>query len=147
MNKQTHTALIFFILATGCSGTKPELGVNNGQLTPCPKSPNCVHSQAADTKHHIQPLQYTETQQEARDRLLQIINSEKRAKIMIAQQDYIRVQFTSALFRFVDDVEFYFPPEQDGEKVIHIRSASRIGNFDFGANRKRIEKIRNRFNQ
>jgi tetratricopeptide (TPR) repeat protein len=42
-------------------------------------------------------------------------------------------------------VEFYFPEEKSGETVIHIRSASRIGYSDLGANRKRIERIRSEF--
>lgn len=46
------------------------------------------------------------------------------------------------VFRFVDDVEFYFPETTSKEIIIHVRSASRIGYSDFGVNRKRIEDIR-----
>jgi uncharacterized protein (DUF1499 family) len=123
----------------------PGLGINNNKLTPCPKTPNCVNSQADAEKHYIQPISYAETQQEAHDLLLQILESEKRTEIMTAQQNYIRVEFTSALFRFVDDVEFYFPEGKADEKVIHVRSASRVGYSDLGANRKRIERIRSKF--
>ena len=42
---------------------------------------------------------------------------------------------------FVDDVEFLFPKE----KIIHVRSASRIGYSDFGANRRRVEHLRELF--
>jgi uncharacterized protein (DUF1499 family) len=49
------------------------------------------------------------------------------------------------LFRFVDDVEFYFPEKQGGETIIHVRSASRVGSSDLGVNRKRIERIRSQF--
>ena len=145
MKKQILVVLVNLILLTGCSGTMPNLGINNGELTPCPKTPNCVNSQADAEKHYIQPVHYAGTQQEAHDRLLQILESEKRTKILTAQENYIRVEFTSALFRFVDDVEFYFPEEQADETVIHIRSASRVGYSDLGANRKRIERIRSKF--
>jgi uncharacterized protein (DUF1499 family) len=145
MNKQIIGVLVSLILLTGCSGTMPDLGINNGELTPCPKTPNCVNSQADAEKYYIQPIHYAGTHQEAQDRLLQILESEKRTKILIAQENYIRVEFTSALFRFVDDVEFYFPEEQADETVIHIRSASRVGYSDLGANRKRIEGIRSKF--
>ena len=37
----------------------------------------------------------------------------------------------------MDDVEFWFPPERDS--IVEYRSASRLGNFDFDANRKRIK--------
>ena len=45
--------------------------------------------------------------------------------------------------RFVDDVEFYFPSTTSDNITIHVRSASRIGESDFGVNRERIEQIRN----
>jgi uncharacterized protein (DUF1499 family) len=145
MNKLNPVVLVSLILLTGCSGTKPDLGVNNGELMPCPKTPNCVNSQAADEGHYIKPLHFSGTRQEAKERLLQILKSEKRTKILAAHEHYIRVEFTSSFFRFVDDVEFYFPKEQAGEKLLHIRSASRVGYSDLGANRKRIEKIRSNF--
>ena len=144
-NKIIPVVLVIFVFLTGCSGTMPDLGISNGELAPCPKTPNCVSSQAHDKKHFIEPVIFAGTQQEAHDRLLQIIESEKRTRIITDQKDYIHVEFTSALFRFVDDVEFYFPTEKAGETVIHARSASRIGRSDFGVNRKRIERIRSKF--
>jgi len=143
--KQIIVVLAGLTLLAGCSGTMPDLGINNGALMPCPNTPNCVNSQATAEKHNIQPIHYTGTQQEALDRLLQILASEKRTKIVKAEENYIRAEFTSALFRFVDDVEFYFPEEHADEKVIHIRSASRVGYSDLGANRERIERIRSKF--
>ncbi|MCG6938543.1 MAG: DUF1499 domain-containing protein [Gammaproteobacteria bacterium] len=145
MCKIIHVILINLILLTGCSGTMPNLGVNNNKLAPCPKTPNCVSSQAHDEEHYIDPVKYAGTQQQAHDRLLRIIESEKRTKILTNQKNYIRVEFTSALFRFVDDVEFYFPNEKPDEKIIHVRSASRVGSSDLGVNRKRIERIRSKF--
>jgi uncharacterized protein (DUF1499 family) len=40
---------------------------------------------------------------------------------------------------FVDDVEFLIEPNT---QVIHVRSASRLGQSDLGVNRQRIEMIR-----
>lgn len=37
----------------------------------------------------------------------------------------------------MDDVEFWFPPGK--KSIVEYRSASRIGNFDFDINRKRIK--------
>ena len=45
------------------------------------------------------------------------------------------------MFRFVDDVEFHL---RSAEGVIAVRSASRIGTSDFGVNRRRVERIRDR---
>jgi uncharacterized protein (DUF1499 family) len=145
LNKQIAVGLITLILLPGCVGAVPDLGINNGELAPCPKTPNCVNSQAVGEKHYIQPIRYAGTREDARARLLQILVSLRRAKILTAQETYIRAEFTSALFRFVDDVEFYFPKEKSDETVMHIRSASRIGYSDLGANRKRIERIRSEF--
>jgi len=145
MNKQIPAVLAGLILLMGCSGTRPDLGVNNGELVPCPESPNCVNSQAADEEHAIEPLHFTGTGQQAHVRLVQILASEKRTNILTAEKNYIRAEFTSAVFRFVDDVEFYFPDDPGGGTIIHVRSASRIGHSDLGVNRKRIERIRNKF--
>jgi uncharacterized protein (DUF1499 family) len=45
---------------------------------------------------------------------------------------------------FVDDVEFFL---DEGANVIHVRSASRLGQSDLGVNRKRVETIRAKFNE
>lgn len=147
MNNQTLSVILGFSVLMGCSGSIPDLGVNNGALLPCPQTPNCVSSQAAGEDHYIEPFHYNGTQQEARNRLLRIIKSEKLTKIQETRENYIRAEFTSALFRFVDDVEFYFPEKQNKESVIHIRSASRVGYSDLGVNRERVELIRSKFDR
>jgi uncharacterized protein (DUF1499 family) len=134
----------FAVLFMGCTGSRPALlGVTNGKFIPCPGSPNCVSSQDRDQKHAIEPLSYKGSPQEARTHLLAIIGGMKRAKVVTAQELYIHVEFTSAIFRFVDDAEFFI---DDMQKVIHLRSAARLGYSDFGVNRKRMETIRQKFN-
>jgi uncharacterized protein (DUF1499 family) len=66
---------------------------------------------------------------------------------VVNEENYIHAEFTSAVFRFVDDVEFLFTKEQDGEVMVDIRSASRVGHSDFGVNRKRMEDIRDKLNK
>jgi uncharacterized protein (DUF1499 family) len=147
MNKKVPIIFVISMLLTGCSGTMPKLGINNGQLMPCPKSPNCVSSQATDEQHFIQSILFIGTQQEAKSALLKILKAWKRTKITVVEENYIRAEFSSMIFRFVDDVEFYFPSmeaaQTQAEKTtIHVRSASRVGYSDFGVNRKRIEQVR-----
>lgn len=133
----------FCVLLFGCSGKQPaNLGVHQGKLSPCPNSPNCVSSQSSDESHHIEPLQYVGTLEEARDKMLSLIRSMKRVRVVTVSGDYIHAEFSSALFRFVDDVEFLF---DEKTKTIHLRSASRIGYSDLGMNRKRMERIRSGF--
>jgi uncharacterized protein (DUF1499 family) len=147
MNKQVLIILLSFVFMTGCSGTIPKLGVMSDQLTPCPSKPNCVSSQATDKDHYIHPINFTGTPQDAQDKLLQILSALERTKVIVVQENYIHVEFTSKIFKFVDDVEFYFPPTNTEQIIINVRSASRIGYSDLGANQQRIEQIRIQFNE
>ncbi len=123
----------------------PKLGIENGQLMECPTTPNCVHSQAIDKEHFIEPIHITGTPLEAKKHILNILKELKSSKIKIVEDNYLRAEFTSSVFRFVDDVEFYFPDTGSEQGIIHVRSASRIGHSDLGVNRKRIEQIRTEF--
>jgi uncharacterized protein (DUF1499 family) len=147
MNKHVPIILVVSMFLTGCSGTMPKLGIENGLLMRCPNTPNCVNSQATDEKHFIQPIEFTGTRQAAQGAILKLLETSKRTRIIVAEEDYIRAEFTSMIFRFVDDVEFYLPLSEKEETIIHVRSASRIGYSDFGVNRKRIENIRGQLKQ
>lgn len=118
--------------------------VTHGKLAPCPDSPNCVSSQSSDSSHFVEPLSYPDSRAEAKTRLLKIIESMPRTQIISNTHLYIHAEVTSLLFRFVDDVEFLFEEES---ALIHVRSASRIGYSDLGVNRKRIEAIRQKFQE
>ncbi|MDZ8095389.1 MAG: DUF1499 domain-containing protein [Nostoc sp. DedQUE05] len=125
------------------AGKRPNnLGISNGKLTPCPNSPNCVSSQSTDASHQIAPLTFTSTPEQAITNLKQIIESLPRTKIISESKDYLYAEFKSALLGFVDDVEFYLDRTAN---LIHVRSASRLGQSDLGVNRKRIETIRAKF--
>jgi len=112
------------------------------KLSPCPSSPNCVSSLAEDRKHAIEPLRYSGSRDEARKRLTGILKKLARVNVTVAETDYIRAEFHSLIFRFVDDVEFLLPERGN---IIHVKSASRVGYSDLGANRKRVEQIRSVF--
>lgn len=128
---------------SSCSGSRPEkLGLKNKLFTPCPRSPNCVLSLKSDAKHRILPLAYAGSLEVAKERLNQVILSHENARIITQNGDYWHVEFTSRWMSFVDDVEFYF---MESEELIHVRSASRMGYYDYEVNRKRVETIRFRF--
>lgn len=114
----------------------------DGRLAPCPSSPNCVSSQAGDEVHRVAPIPFTGTAGAAIDRLAGIVRSLPRASVITATETYLHAEFRSAVFRFVDDVEF-LADEPAG--VIQLRSASRVGSSDLGVNRKRVETIRARW--
>lgn len=115
------------------------LGVHNGHLAACPASPNCVVSQDADSKHAIDSIAYHVDRDQARETLLKVLTVVPRTEVVEQTDSYIHAISKSRIFKFVDDVEFYFPTN---ESVIHLRSASRIGDSDLGVNRRRLEQIR-----
>ena len=112
------------------------LGVTNGRLAPCKRSPNCVSSQAdpSDREHYIAPIRFRGDAMAAVRRALAAL---PRATVISEQKNYLYAEFRSRLLGYVDDVEFFY----DGTAV-QVRSASRLGRRDFGVNRKRIERIR-----
>ena len=114
------------------------------KLAPCPDTPNCVSSLAEDQKHFIEPISYVGENPVAQRNLLGILDSFKGAHVVRLEDDYIRAEFVSSIFRFIDDVEFYF---DEARQRIQVRSASRTGYSDLGVNRRRIEKIRKQFDQ
>ena len=113
-------------------------------LTPCPSTPNCVSSVDKDPKHYVEPLRFTGSVEGARTRLLEVLSSLERTRVKALEKNYIHAESVSAIFRFVDDVEFLF---DDRQKVIQVKSASRVGYYDLGVNRRRIDKIRIQFDQ
>ena len=109
------------------------LGVKEGLLAPCRRTPNCVSSQAApsDGEHYIAPLRAS------MEEVKRAVEALPRTRIVLARPNYLHAEFRSRLLGFVDDVEFFF----DGAAV-QVRSASRLGRRDFGVNRARIEQLR-----
>ncbi len=129
----TFGFLMFAVYVEAGSGEAPD------SLPPCPDSPNCVSSQSSDKAHFIEPLHYTGNLADARQKLIIVLENTKRVQLVKVETDYIHAEFRTAILRFVDDVEFLFPP---GKNIIHVKSASRSGYHDFGANRRRVERIR-----
>lgn len=121
----------------------PEVETMKTGLSPCPNSPNCVTTMARDTGQAMPPLFFTSTRDEAQDRVRKLVQSMPRTAIVRDEPGYLKVEFTSRLFRFVDDVEFAFDPSGR----IDFRSASRTGYYDFGANRRRMLAITTRLTQ
>ncbi|MEE2888566.1 MAG: DUF1499 domain-containing protein [Planctomycetota bacterium] len=136
-------ALTLVLSIVSCS--VPKLGLRDGQLLPCPTTPNCVSSLSpkSDTGHHVEPLSMHNNQESTMIGLRAIIAEMPRTLILEETGDYLRVQFTTQILRFKDDVEFHLVTAGD---IVHIRSASRVGYSDFGANRKRVEMIRTAWN-
>jgi len=128
--------------AAGCAGAHSQSsGAEGGKLKPCPDRPNCVSSQSETARHKIDPFFYSGPPEAAFARLHKILAARSDTRIITSTPTYLRVEFRTFL-GFVDDGEFYL----DAEKmVIHCRSAARLGYWDLGKNRRRMEEIRSRF--
>lgn len=111
---------------------------NTHLLAPCPDSPNCVSSLATDEERRVAPLQVAETRQASMARLQALLRQLPRVEFDVVGQSRIQARFSSRILRFVDDVTFYV--REDG--VVEVRSASRVGYWDLGANRRRVESLR-----
>ncbi|KAK9749270.1 hypothetical protein RND81_02G114100 [Saponaria officinalis] len=141
------------------SGTKPSyLGVqkNPPSLALCPSTNNCISTSenSTDLTHYAPPWNYNPeegrggkklvSRDVAMQELLDVIESTKpdnfTPRIVEKKDDYLHVEYESPILGFVDDVEFWFPPGK--KSIVEYRSASRWGNFDFDANRKRIKALR-----
>lgn len=119
------------------------LGLKDGKLPRCKRTPNCVSSQAdpSDSEHYIAPIRFKGSAVEAMAAIRKAVQSMDRSTVVRHEANYVYAEFRTKLMRFIDDVEFTFD-EKAG--VLHVRSASRIGRRDYGVNRARVEEIRSR---
>nr|CAD1844352.1 unnamed protein product [Ananas comosus var. bracteatus] len=140
------------------SGIKPSyLGVQKSppSLALCPATNNCISTseEISDPNHYAPPWNYNPedgrrnkpiSKDEAMAELIQVVTSTKpdnfTPRIVEKNGDYLRVEYESPIMGFVDDVEFWFPPGKNS--IVEYRSASRLGNFDFNVNKKRIKTLR-----
>ncbi|MFT4815567.1 MAG: hypothetical protein ACI80L_000391 [Pseudohongiellaceae bacterium] len=130
--KKSLLALLPFL--TACAGEPPQdIGVRDGRLIACPESPNCVSSYESSEEHSIAALDGNLNQ------IQQILLTMDGANIVEQSSNYLYAEFTSSLMGYVDDVEFLYDAASN---TTHVRSASRVGYSDMGANRSRVEAIR-----
>lgn len=134
--------MTMFVMGSVSGAGLEGLGATENQLAPCPDSPNCVSTQTESKRHAMAPLPYLQTREASRTRILNILKGMKRMEIVKVTDFYIHVEFRTALWGFVDDVEFLF---DEASRVVHFRSASRAGYYDFGLNRRRMKEISERY--
>ncbi|MCK9637705.1 MAG: DUF1499 domain-containing protein [Methylobacter tundripaludum] len=134
------TTLLYIIVMTLSTISQ----ASEKKLAPCPSSPNCVSSQAADEGHFIAPFKITGNVEEAWAELKKALTGQSRTVITSETGGTLHAEATSLVFRFVDDIDAILDAEAG---LIHIRSASRVGYGDFGVNRKRVEMLRAQLQQ
>lgn len=126
-----------FVMSTK-SPPPPALGVTAGRLTPPSGRPNTVSSQAIESELYVPPLRLEGTVADAKGLILEHALKLPRTRLYAEDENYLRFESRTAVWRFVDDLEFYFDSK---EKLIHVRSGSRCGFWDLGVNRRRVESL------
>ncbi len=128
-----------------------DLGFKEGKLKRISRTPNSVSSQAdlwPDDRQKdysaIAPFKATGDGSAEMKKIADALGAMPRTKIVSQTPIYIYAQSTTALLKFTDDLEFALDAAAG---VIHVRSASRLGQKDFGVNRARIEALRQAIEQ
>ncbi len=132
-------AILLVVTIAFEGGRDLKVGMTEGKFTPCPGTPNCLSSQAESKEAYMAPIDTGNLETEAVMKIARtLVEKSDRAKVVEFEGKYLRAEFKSLIFRFVDDVEFY----HDAQKgLLHFKSASRVGKSDLGVNRKRMEKL------
>lgn len=130
------------------SGQRPgDIGVRDGRLKPPSGTRNSVSSQAGLYPDHPQrtyatidalPLKAAGAAHSLKA-LDEVLKSMPGVTTVEQRPDYLYVQAQTRWLKFIDDVEFWVNPASN---AIEVRSASRLGQEDFGVHRKRVEAIR-----
>jgi uncharacterized protein (DUF1499 family) len=110
-------------------------------LEDCPPVANCVSSQAKRADRRVAPFPCGANCAETLHHLRSLLDSTRGATIVASSDVYIHAEFRTPVLRFVDDLELLMDSE---ERMIHVRSASRIGSWDLGVNRRRVESLHRR---
>lgn len=109
------------------------------ELTPCPSSLKCVSTEALDKKHRVAPFFLARV--DAWPEIKSTVLSLPRTKLAQEDDHFLHVECRSVLLRFVDDLEVKLCA---AEGVLAVRSGARTGYYDFGVNRRRVKRLRER---
>jgi uncharacterized protein (DUF1499 family) len=132
--------LVLFLAANKNSAVPSTLGLKDGIPAPLPDSPNAVSSQTDQVDKRVEPFPYSGDLEQTKTLIKKMAADFGGAQILVEKPDYLHMVFTVPFIPFKDDVEFFF---SEKERVVHYRSASRIGYSDLGVNRKRHERLKN----
>jgi len=131
------------LLVAGCAMSSPAArGIVDGRLAPCPDSPNCVCSDH-EGNAFVAPLGFAGDAADAWRAARAAIEA-TGGVVVSADASYLHATYTTRVLRFVDDVELRLDASA---RIIHVRSVSRVGYYDFGLNEKRAKAIADAFSR
>lgn len=108
-------------------------------LKPCPKSPNCASTEATNPRHAVPPIRLKSGLGDVWSQIRNVVLALPRIVVVSERENYIHAECRSSICEFVDEIEVELQPH---EELIAAKSASRLGYYDFGVNRKRLEQLR-----
>lgn len=125
------------------------LGARDGRLQPPSLTPNSVSSQAGLYPEHpqrnfaqIEPLRFKGSGAEAMRQVTELVRTTPGATLITQTPGYLHAEMRTRWLKFTDDLELLL---DEPAGLIRVRSASRLGLSDLGANRKRVEMLRAQF--
>ena len=120
------------------SGTA--VGIVDGKLAVCPNKPNCVSSESnVPLTHSFSAIKLKHLNSSQPMLTLKKYLLSMGATLVVDEEYYIAVTFSSSILRFVDDLELRL---DDENQLVHIRSDSRVGHSDNGVNLSRVLKLK-----
>ena len=111
----------------------------SSQLADCSAAPNCQGSESTRSEQTTDRFTVGQSADQAIKTLADIVSANRGSTIVEQTERYLHATFTTRLMGFVDDVEFLL---SDDRKTVQVRSASRLGKSDLGANAARISYLR-----
>jgi len=132
------------------------VGVVDGHLAPLDGKRNAVSSDTDLEPMSVALWPFKGDRDATRIALRKAILAHGGAEIVTDNPGYLHAVFTTQGLHFHDDVEFMLDGSslQTGTQLlsdpadwkVHIRSQSRAGRFDYGVNRKRIDRLSELYN-
>ena len=100
----------------------------NDNLSDCKLITNCI----------FQTWQVDDSEKAFID-LIQILENTPRLEIINKEKDYIHAIATSRIMKFIDDIEI---KNLNQDNIFQIKSSSRLGIYDLGVNKRRVQTLR-----
>ncbi|SMO97032.1 DUF1499 domain-containing protein [Gracilimonas mengyeensis] len=102
-------------------------------LPACPATPNCVRT-TENFKHGIEQVFAS---------LIQLLEQQAHSfEVTDPKRIQIHAVYRIPVFGFKDDVDIILEEAEDGSSsILYIRSASRLGAYDLGVNKRRVKRL------
>ena len=101
---------------------------NNDNLSDCKLKTNCIFQ-----------TWKVDDSEKAFIELIQILENTPRLEIINKEKDYIHAIATSRIMKFIDDIEI---KNLNQDNIFQIKSSSRLGIYDLGVNKRRVQTLR-----